>query len=169
VLVDKFGLCWRCDLPPALTCASQVLLKIPSSTTTTTINYIPYVNYGSSNCGFPSFPCSLTTTSGTATSVGCHSSSHSIQITINQKTRRVLSTKREGLNAWLDVQERELCIILYEGRDTAVLKTPTRSNSFTAAVAIPLAPYSRLCWLGYRQRSIHLRHAPHTQLCHLLL
>jgi hypothetical protein len=40
LLVDKFGLCWRGDFPPALTCASQVSLRIPFSMTTTT-NRLP--------------------------------------------------------------------------------------------------------------------------------
>ena len=96
VLVKKFGLCWRTSFPPALTCASQVSLRIPSSTTTTTnellstIYNIPYLNYGSSKCGFFIFSQSiLATSSAAAMSVGCHPSSHSIQ----QDKRYQLSVK----------------------------------------------------------------------------
>ena len=57
VLVNKFGLCWCGDFPSAFTCSSQVLLRILSSMMTMTnrllsIIFIPYLNYGSSTCGF---------------------------------------------------------------------------------------------------------------------
>ena len=85
VFVDKFGLCWRGDFPPALTCASQVSWRIPSSTTTTTTNGLLSTISHISTTDLPSAAfLSFSTSSGTATSVGCHSSSHSIQITINQ-------------------------------------------------------------------------------------
>jgi hypothetical protein len=71
------------------------------------------------SAAFPSH--NSTISSATAMSVGCHSSSHSIQITINQKKRWMLPTK--GLNAWLDLQERELCII-YMKEETPSFSKP---------------------------------------------
>jgi hypothetical protein len=99
VLVDKFGLCWCIDLPPVLTCASQVLLRIPSFTTTTTNSQIRIFQiwlfhrflvdsyYLLRHCDvcwmsfkFPLYP------------------NHH-----QQKTRRTLLTKRKGLKSWLDL------------------------------------------------------------------
>jgi hypothetical protein len=98
VLVDKIGLCWRGDFPPTLTCASQVSLIIPFSTTMTTNRLLSYPisQLWIFQVRFSIFAYLVpATSSGTGTSVGCHSSSHSIQITIHQKTRRTLSTKRK--------------------------------------------------------------------------
>jgi hypothetical protein len=96
--------------------------------------FISYLNYGSSKCGFSIFAYLVPATSShTETSAGCHPSSHFIQITIYQK-------KDERYQP--NVNKRSKCLVgSPEKRYTVVLETPTRSDSSTAAVAIPLAPY----------------------------
>ena len=116
MFLDKFGLCWHGDL---------LLLRIPSSTTTTTNGLLSTISYISttSKCGFSIFSYLILTILLPLLALQCHSSSHPIQITIYQKTRRTLSTKRKGLNTWVVLQERELCII-YMKEETPPFSKP---------------------------------------------
>ena len=92
VLVDKFGLCWCGDFPPAFTCSSQVSLRIPSSTTMTMnrILSIMLIPISTTDAAFSSFPNWFSK---------------------KRDKRKPRKIRRIYLNAWLDLQERELCII----------------------------------------------------------
>jgi hypothetical protein len=92
------------------------------------------------------------TSSGTGTSVGCHPSSHSMQITQKRYERYQPN-----------VNQRSKCLVgSREGRDTVVFENPTRSDSLTAAVAIPLLlpiklqPSSPACSMTTRHVQVRL-------------
>ena len=158
VLLNKFGLCWHGDLPPILTtCASQVLLRIPSSTTTNgscqryTISHISTMDLPSA--AFSSFPSWFS-----QSPLSLWHLLDMIQVPTlskspsTKKMRWTPSTKRKprkfgGLNAWLDLQEQEHCII-YMKEETPPFSKPhpirflNSSSGYTS-----LAPYQITAFL----------------------
>ena len=153
------------SLPPAMRCASQVSLKIPSSTNTapgqrSTSSHTPTADIRraaslSSNGGDGSN--GPTATSAPATPIRSNSSSrHSRPPSISSSTKkrpRTLSKSKSkprkseesshdgGLKTGLDFQQEQAPFFYpSEGRDTTLLKTPTRSASSTIAATMPLLP-----------------------------
>ena len=152
------------SLPPALSCASQVSLKIPSSATTsnsvsgqrTTSSYSSTADLRraaslSSPGGGGGGPISAPATPVRSNSTSRHSRPPSISST--KRRPRTLSkskskprkseesSKDGGLNSVLDLQQEQAPFFYpSEGTDTTLLKTPTRLASSTAAATIPLLP-----------------------------
>ena len=162
------------SLPPALSCGSQVSLKIPSSTTTSnkasgqrsTSSYTSTTQTStadlrraaslSSPSGGGNSSSGFSPTSAPATPVRSNSGSrHSRPPSISSTKRRPRTPSRSkskprkseessqdgNLKAGLGFQQEQAPFFYpSEGRDAALLKTPTRSVSSTAAATIPLLP-----------------------------
>ena len=155
------------SLPPALCCASQTSLKIPSSTSTasgqrsisshTSTADLRRAASLSSPGGGGDSSGGPTAASAPATPVRSNSSSrHSRPPSISSSTKRrprTLSKSKSkpkkseessqdgGLKTGLDFQQEQAPFFYSsEGRDTTLLKTPTRSASSTAPATIPLLP-----------------------------
>ena len=154
------------SLPPALSCGSQVSLKIPSSTTTSnkasgqrsasshtstahtsTADLRRAASLSSPNGG-SNGSSGPTAASAPATPVRSHSGSrHSRPSSISSTKRRPRtpsrskSKPRKSEESSQDGQQEQVPFFYpSEGRDTALLKTPTRSVSSTPAATIPLLP-----------------------------
>jgi hypothetical protein len=155
------------SLPPALSCASQVSLKIPPSTNmasgqrstssyTSTADLRRAASLSSPSGGGGDGSGGPAAISTPATPVRSNSSSRRsrpLSISSTKRRPRTLSKSKSkprkseessqdgGLNADLDFQQ-EQAPFRYpsEGRNTILLKTPTRSASSTVAATIPLLP-----------------------------
>ena len=152
------------SLPPALSCASQVSLKIPPSTNTASgqrstsshtstadlqraASLSSPISDGGDSSGGPAATSVATTP---VRSNSRHSRHPSTSSSIKRRPRTLSksrskprkseeSSQDNGLKAGLDFQQ-EQAPFSYEGRDTTLLKTPTRSASSTAATTKPLLP-----------------------------
>ena len=151
-------------LPSALSCASQVSLKIPSSTNTasgqrSTSSHTSTADLrraaslssygGGDGSGGP------TSASGAplrSNSSSRHSRPSSISSSTKRRPRKLSRSKSKptksevfsqdsGLKAGLDLQQEQASFSnSSEERDPTLLKTPTRSTSSTATATIPLLP-----------------------------
>ena len=154
-------------LPSALSCASQVSLKIPSSTNTasgqrSTSSHTSTIDLRrAASLSFPNGGGDVTrgppATSTPATPVRSNSSSRhsrppSISSSTKRRPRKLPKSKskprkseessRDGvLKDVVDFQQEQAPFFFpSEGRDTTLLKTPTRSASSSAAATVPLLP-----------------------------
>ena len=154
-------------LPSALSCASQVSLKIPSSTNTasgqrstsshtSTVDLrraasLSFPNGGDVTRGPPA--ASTPATPVRTNSSSRHSRPPSISSSTTKRRPRKLSKSKSkprkseessrdgGLKDGVDFQQEQAPFFFpSEGRDTPLLKTPTRSVSSSAAATIPLLP-----------------------------
>ena len=149
-------------LPSALSCASQVSLKIPSSTNTASGQRSTSFHTSTADlrrAASLSFPNGGDASDGpTATSVPAalassrHSRPPSIASSTKRRPRKLSKSKSKSrksgessqdgdLKAGLDFQQEQAPFFYpSDERDTTLLKTPTRSASSTAAATIPLLP-----------------------------
>ena len=156
------------SLPPASGCASQVSLKIPSSTNAasgqrstsshTSTADLRRAAFLSSPSGGGDSSDGPTATSAPATPVRSNSSSRrsrppSISSSTKRRPRTLSKSKSNSRKSEESSQDgggldfpQEQVPFLYpsEGRDITLLKTPTRSASSTAAATIPLLPPIKL-------------------------
>ena len=134
------------SLPPALSSASQVSLRILSSTRAASLS-----SPGGSDgvAGDPTVP-SAPATPARSNSGSHHSRPPSISSSTKRRRRTLSKSKPRkseesrdgGLNPALNFQQERVPFFHpSEGRDTTILKTPTRSTSSTIAVkSTPLLP-----------------------------
>lgn len=138
------------SLPPALSSASQVSLRILSSTRAASLSS---PGGGDGVAGVPTVPSAPATPA--RSNSGSHHSRPSSISSSTKRRRRTLSKSKPrksaessqefkdgGLNPALNSQQEQVPFFHpSEGRDTTILKTPTRSTSSTTAVKpTPLLP-----------------------------